>query len=200
MPTSVVRLFLPWFIFPLPMLTFPFSEWVVGMHPGFISCHHSVQVSRIFCNETRKCWSILYTDLHLITSEHVWYPRRGHTHHLQYLCENTMDYHLRDVPIGEPSRTLADKCQFSSITAQIVLMFVSMIGIRGWPPFSSCSSASFRFFENVKCHWCIVNSAIHSDSQASQQFNRFHHQFVKTNAKFDANTFILLRIHNSHKN
>ncbi len=84
--------------------------------------------------------------------------------------------------------TLVDEYWLSSITDRIVLMFIPMIDICGWPPFS-CSGASFMFFENAEYHLCIINSSIHSDSVCLyQQLNHFHRRFAKMSTEFDINT------------
>ncbi len=65
-------------------------------------------------------------------------------------------------------RAFVDRCQSSSITAEMVLlMFVFMINVCSWPPFYSHSDASVRFFENVECRLCIVDTAIHWNLYAS---------------------------------
>ncbi len=71
------------------------------------------------------------------------------------------------------TRAVVNKCRLSSITAQIVLIFISVIDIHGRPPFFSHSGASFRFFGNVECHLCIADSAIYSNLYVSQQLKSF---------------------------
>ncbi len=76
-------------------------------------------------------------------------------------------------------------------------MFISIINIRGCPPFFSHTGALFGFVENVECHLRIVDLATYSDPAClSQQLNHFYHRFVRTNAEFDVNTLFFLRIYN----
>ncbi len=55
--------------------------------------------------------------------------------------------------IGEPLVPLWRNVDCHQLVAQTVLMFISVIDVRGQPPFFSCSSASFRFFRmwNATC-------------------------------------------------
>ncbi len=126
--------------------------------------NNSLQVSWIFRRKTQKFWSALYTDSHLIACEHVWCPDCGYIFHLQHLCEK------RSIIVSgmfrRASRAHVDKYQSASVTARTILMFISMFDLGGWPPFFKLSSPSFRFFKNIKCHLCIVASAIHSDPYA----------------------------------
>ncbi len=59
------------------------------------------------------------------------------------------------------SMVLVDKCGSSSITVRTVIVFVSIVDVRHRPPFFSQSGALIRFFENVECLLCIVDSTIH---------------------------------------
>ncbi len=84
--------------------TFPLSEQVVVMHLSHIARHHSVHINQIFCNETQKFWSTLYSDSHLIIREHVWYPGwcppPTHTHYPASLWE--FDGLSSEGCVGEP--------------------------------------------------------------------------------------------------
>ncbi len=97
------------------------------------------------------------------------------------------------------SRALVEKCRSSSVTAQTVLILISMIDTHTWKPFFSHSDALFRYFGNVECYLCVVDSAIHSDPKLLLQLKHFHRWFVK-NIEFDVNVFFILRIYNLYKN
>ncbi len=144
------------------MITFPLRKRVTVMHPGLVARHNSVQVSQIFYNETQKFWSALYMWIHIWALVSICSTQVKATRTIYSFSVRIRWITMREM-CRRASRALVDKCQ-SSVTAQTVLMFVSVIAfLVDHLFFFSHSNASFRFFENAECHFGIVSSAIHSD-------------------------------------
>ncbi len=79
--------------------------------------------------------------------------------------------------------THVEECRLSSITARTILIFISVMDVCNRPSFFSHSGASFTFFKNVECLFCIIDSAIHSNSYAFlNNLIIILRQFVKMNA------------------
>ncbi len=158
-------LILLWFIFSLPMLIFPLSNYVIVMHPDLIAGHHLVEVSQIICSEIQKFWNTFYR----FTFDCFWAFAVPRSRPLTLSAASLWEYDglSSEVWYRRASRDLVNKLRSLSIIARAVLMFISVIDVCGWPPFFSYSGTSFRFFENVECHLYIVDSARHSNLYAS---------------------------------